>query len=345
MTRQRPTDAPRAFKLDEVEIERDVAADTIGPFDADPGQVPVLTPRPKRRRGPAWGRWLLGAIAGLVSLGIGLAVTDMIVALFARQDWLGWVALGLAGLAVLAALGLATREIFGLMRLAKLSRLRKAAEAPVPDANQARFATTALLDLYRTRPELAPARAEIAAHAGDIMEPVERIRLVERLLLPTLDAEASRLIGDAVKRVSVITAVSPAALIDLGAVLIIHLGLIRRLAELYGGRPGGIAMIGLSRRVVAHLALTGGIALGDDLVQQLLGHGLAARVSARLGEGVLNGLLTARIGLAALDVCRPLPFAALPRPTVSQVTMTLVSRSGSKDQKDEDDEPDRDRPA
>ena len=47
----------------------------------------------------------------------------------------------------------------------------------------------------------------------------------------------------------------------------------------------------------------------------MLGHGIAAKLSQRLGEGVLNGLLTARLGLAAIDVTRPMPFTALPRPT------------------------------
>ena len=67
--------------------------------------------------------------------------------------------------------------------------------------------------------------------------------------------------------------------------------------------------------VLTHVVLTGGIALGDDVVQQLIGHRVTAKLSARLGEGVLNGALTARIGLAAIDVCRPLPFieAAKPR--------------------------------
>ena len=59
------------------------------------------------------------------------------------------------------------------------------------------------------------------------------------------------------------------------------------------------------------------MAVGDSLVQQVLGHGIAAKLSQRLGEGVLNGLLTARLGLAAIDVTRPLPFTALPRPALA----------------------------
>jgi putative membrane protein len=66
------------------------------------------------------------------------------------------------------------------------------------------------------------------------------------------------------------------------------------------------------------------MALGDTLVQQLVGQGLAARLSARLGEGVVNGLLTARLGLAALEVVRPMPWIALTRPSLGDMMGELT---------------------
>jgi putative membrane protein len=65
------------------------------------------------------------------------------------------------------------------------------------------------------------------------------------------------------------------------------------------------------------------MAAGDSLVQQLLGHGIAARLSARLGEGVVNGLLTARVGIAAIEVCRPLPFVNGRPPRLADVMAEL----------------------
>lgn len=41
---------------------------------------------------------------------------------------------------------------------------------------------------------------------------------------------------------------------------------------------------------------------------------------------MINGLLTARVGLAAIDVCRPLPFLALPRPGVGDVMSGVVGK-------------------
>ena len=55
-------------------------------------------------------------------------------------------------------------------------------------------------------------------------------------------------------------------------------------------------------------------------------HGIAAKLSQRLGEGVLNGLLTARLGLAAIDVTRPLPFTALPRPALADLAKDLLRK-------------------
>ena len=131
---------------------------------------------------------------------------------------------------------------------------------------------------------------------------------------------------------SIVTAVSPRASVDMIFVLATAFALIRRLAYLYGSRPGALGQIRLARLVVSHLAVTGGLAVGDSVVQQVLGHGVVAKLSARLGEGVLNGLLTARVGLAAIEVTRPLPFAALPQPALRDLAADLLRRREDADQ-------------
>ena len=118
-------------------------------------------------------------------------------------------------------------------------------------------------------------------------------------------------IAAAAKRVSLVTAISPRAVLDVIFVVAQIIRLVRRIAEIYGGRPGLLGLIKLARSIGAHIAITGGMAVGDSLIQQIVGHGIASRISAQMGEGVLNGLLTARVGLSALAVCRPAPFAVV----------------------------------
>jgi putative membrane protein len=108
-------------------------------------------------------------------------------------------------------------------------------------------------------------------------------------------------------------------LIAVTYVLIENLHLLRTLATLYGARPGSIGVVRLARMVFVHIVATGGVAMTDDLLGQFLGQDLLRRLSRRLGEGAFNGALTARIGVTAIDVIRPLPFLATRPPRVRNI--------------------------
>jgi putative membrane protein len=343
MSEKTPHRRPATFKLDDpgvVVMDPDeTGRPARGTIQITPESDPALLPVPidaplvPVRRGFRWGTLFWGAVGGLVLLGTGLGVVNLIEDLFARSESLGFLGLGFALIAALALMVVIAREAIGLARLGAIEKLHlRATEVLLSDDRPASRAIVGdLLKLAHQNPQLARARTALQGHTDDIIDGADMIKLAERELMTPLDQEARRLVSSAAQRVSIVTAVSPRAMIDVLFVFVASLRMIRQLALLYGGRPGTLGMIRLMRHVIGHLAITGGMAASDSLIQQMLGHGIAAKLSQRLGEGVLNGLLTARLGLAAIDVTRPLPFTALPRPALADLAKDLLRKRDGED--------------
>lgn len=310
------TRAPRAFTPDRAEIV-EIA------FEPEPD--PELVAPPPRRMG--WISrlaWTTGGI--LVSAGLGLAADRLIRDLFASNEYLGYIGLGVLGAFIIAILALVLREFLALRRLRVLDALKADAARAVADNDRKRAGAVVdhLNGVYAGRADLARARDTVNGHLPNLFDGHEVVTLAERSLMAPLDARAKALTAASARRVALVTAVSPRALIDIAFVIYESIRLAGAIAALYGARPGFFGFLRLSGSVLAHLAVTGGLVLTDGVVEQLVGQGLAAKLSARLGEGVVNGLMTVRVGIAAMRVVRPLPFETLPQPMVRDFIPELV---------------------
>lgn len=326
---------PKAFIIEggESETAREKPKHRAGPrinFEAEApvGELAVIPPAPlPSARSIRWASILVAALAALLAMWSGLAVTQLIEDFFARSVYLGWLALGIAGIAGLAALAIIVREIWGLMRLRRIEHIQHDAAHALnfDDKTTAERAVGSLIALYQGRHDSLWGLGSLKEHEADILDPRDRVRLAERYLVAPRDGEAHRIIARAARRVTLLTTVTPAAALDILFVAAQNLRMLRELAMLYGGRPSTLATLRLARMVVGHLAVTGGLALSDNLMQHVVGKGVLGRLSARFGEGAVNGILTSRIGLAARDVCRPIPQETSAKETLGSLLRELVS--------------------
>lgn len=312
---------------------RDAAHDP-GPSPADAPVIddglPPGTPEPRSMQlvarllgqGPSrLTRFFINTGVALFTFFLSVAALNYLTNLLNRYPLLGWIGIALMVMFCVAALAMAWREYRAWSRFAAIDGINRDAVAAMGrgDVAAARNVVTRLEGLYRHRPELEWGLQRLRERKAEAYDAETLIAAAETELLAGLDQQARREIEAAARTVAAATALIPLALADVIAALAANLRMIRRMAEIYGGRAGAVGGWRLARTVMTHLVATGAVAAGDDLIHTVAGGGLLAKVSKRFGEGVVNGALTARVGIAAMEVCRPLPFVHQPRPRVGNL--------------------------
>ncbi len=327
-----PPKAGKPFVQDLDEAADPSAAQPV-PDILPEGQAMQTIAALSQRRGSALTRFALWAFGTLFAFALSVAAYDFVADLLARSLVLGWLAFGLVGLAGLAALILSFREWAAYVRLARLDALRGRAETAhaTADIAAARRVVADLARLYASRADTAWGRQRLAEQQAEVMDADALIALAERELLAGLDARARVSVEAAARQVATVTALVPLALADVAVSLYANLRMIRQIAEIYGGRSGSFGSFRLLRRVFASLLAAGALALTDDMIGSVAGGGVLSKLSRRFGEGVVNGALTARVGVAAMELCRPLPFRALDRPSVSALMSRALTGVFAKD--------------
>jgi putative membrane protein len=332
---------PVLFDLDADTSVRPSVADApavvdVPTQDAPQGQAMQIAARLAARKPSLLSRlfWGLGSV--LVGAFISLAAWTFVTDLMARYPLLGTAMAVLLSAFLLVLALVALRELAAFGRLGRLDSLRHSAVQALAheDLNAARDVTDRLVLLYKGREDTRWGRDRLAELRTDQLDAAGLLAVAEKEVLAPLDLAAQREVEAAARQVATVTALVPLALADVAAALTSNLRMIRRIAEVYGGRSGFFGSWRLTRAVLSHLIATGAVAVGDDMLEPILGGSLLGKLSRRFGEGLVNGALTARVGVAAMEVCRPLPFTSAQHPKVrSIITRSLggLFGKGSKE--------------
>ncbi|MFT7594556.1 MAG: putative membrane protein [Paracoccaceae bacterium] len=285
---------------------------------APEGQAMQMVARLASRKPSRLARWFWGLALAVVGAMVSVAAWDFASGLLERAPVLGWIITGLMAAFIAVLLIIALREIAAIARLGRIDTLHRAADAALAadDLAQARQVSDRLVRFYAGRADTSWGRQRLAERGPEQFDAAGLLALAEDELLAPLDAAAQKEVEAAARQVATVTALVPLALADVATALAANLRMIRRVAEIYGGRSGFIGNWRLTRAVFTHLVATGAVAVGDDFLEPILGGSILSKLSRRFGEGLVNGALSARVGVAAIEVCRPLPFSKGRRPSV-----------------------------
>ncbi len=321
-----------------IEMDKPKRKKAATPADAPPivdmptGAVMEAVTRTAARKTSGLAKLFWGSVLTLLGFMISLAFWDFVVNLLSRNVWMGRVALVLVSVVVICLLIFALRELAAMSRLRRIDGLRKTSERlhHSDDLSAVRAHGDRLVRLIKGRDELVWAVANYRERIGDQLDAPAALAFTEARLMKPQDELVQREIENGSRVVATATALAPFALLDVVMALGANVRMIRRIAEIYGGRAGSFGSWRLLRAVAGHLVATGAVSIGDDMLGSIAGGGVLSKVSRRFGEGLVNGALTARVGIAAAEVCRPMPYSALKKPKVTAIVKNALTGLVSK---------------
>ncbi|CCN83387.1 conserved hypothetical protein [Vibrio nigripulchritudo SFn27] len=288
--------------------------------DAVPELDEAIKPSTKRR----WG--LTGLLAGFTGL-VGWQTVDTFVTAIQSGDWLsfGWATF----VAAIAALGVGAigKELWRLRKLRHQFSTQEEAKA-LYDADQIGKAKPFCMNVAKQAgvSEMSPAYDRWVNAINANHSDQEVLQMYDSIVLKDLDAKGKALITKSAGESALLVAVSPLATADMLLVAWRNYKLIDDLAKLYGVELGYWSRIRLLKLVLVNMAAAGATELVADASMDLLSMDLAGKVSTRAAQGIGVGLLTARLGIRAMSLLRPVAWQPESQIKLGEVRKGIVSR-------------------
>ncbi|MBK4715865.1 MULTISPECIES: TIGR01620 family protein [Tenebrionibacter/Tenebrionicola group] len=322
------TDTQSRFKSAHAFSEPEAGRFTPTPADTSPeeqeGAAEAAVDAALRPRRSLW-RKMVGLGLGI----FGVSVTGQGIQ-WAHTAWItqDWAALGGCAAGVLivgAGVGSVASEWRRLYRLRQRAEARDEARELLASHGNGRARAfceklAAQAGLDHGHPALQRWHAAIHESQNDR----EIVTLYAHIVQPALDAQARQEIRRSAAESTLMIAVSPLALVDMAFIAWRNLRLINRIAALYGIELGYYSRLRLFRLVLLNIAFAGASELVREIGMDWMSQDLAARLSARAAQGIGAGLLTARLGIKAMEICRPLPWLDDDRPKLSDFRRQLL---------------------
>jgi putative membrane protein len=309
-----PALPPTGGRVEEALPTRAVEGVELGEVSTEAAEraLAIATARPRRGLRVTPLRLLGGSALALLVAAMGVDAWRFLAATFASSLTLGLVFTALIGLVVAAAAwtGLAIRR--DLRALGEVDQLRERARAILDGGDELDLAgpdlVAALGRHYARHPQLGPALETFQDRVDSSLPARWQVEQLSRQVFAALDQVAFDTVKRHSQQAALLAMLSRLPLVDFLIALWRSLALVRQIARTYGARPGAAGLWRLWRAVLRNVVYAPVGEVAADTLSQVLGGGVAARISGQAAQGLGTGLLIGRLGLEAIRACRPLPF-------------------------------------
>ncbi|SES84175.1 YcjF family protein [Thalassotalea agarivorans] len=253
--------------------------------------------------------WIFRGLAVLISAIVGIELYDFFTVGFTDEPILtGIYALVFAIVFILASSSL-IKELLGLRQLKAQQNIQKQSEQLLND-NADIDGQSLCQQISEQLPCDIPAVYEQAWAdvTHEDYDDKELLELYQKMVLVKVDEKAIAEVAKFSSEATVLVALSPIALLDMMIMLWRNLKMIDKIAGLYGLKLGYWSRIKLIRQVFVNMAYAGASELIADFGTEMIGADLLGKLSGRMAQGFGAGMLTARLGIRTILMCRPIPY-------------------------------------
>ncbi|WP_286233060.1 YcjF family protein [Thalassotalea sediminis] len=284
-------------------------------------EEPILLKRNKPSR------WLLKSSLALLLILVIIEVTQFFIAGFSSQPIIA----ALYGALLAAIIAMCTRtlykEIKGLRALKKRTSVRnsfneinhKGAEKPIRE----------ICDSLAQSIPCDSKEGSASRWSDNIPEEMtekEVLALFNKQVITPADQKVLDKISKFSTEAVVLVSLSPIAIVDMGLMFWRNIKMIDEITNLYGLQIGYWSRIKLIKQVFVNMVYAGASELIADVGADLVGADLLGKLSARLAQGLGAGMLTARLGLQTMKLCRPIAFEPKNAPKLKTIRKQIVSK-------------------
>ncbi|WP_372739367.1 TIGR01620 family protein [Neptunomonas sp.] len=281
--------------------------------------------RPKKKSS-RWTKVFSASIVALLSVGVISEIYRLVNWGFDTHPVLGVTFVAVTGIATISGLIWTWQGLKGLRQLKQTEALHAEADALRHQKTHGQAVPLLKkLDSYYENTAVNKSFKEALQQIDSAYNDGEIIRYISQHALKDQDEAARRCVHRYSVQSGIMVALSPYATFDMWLVGWRNLKMLREITDIYGISPGAVTQWNLLKKVLHNIAFAGLSEMTIHASSHVLGSSLTSTVSARAGQGIGAGLFTARSGLQAIRLCRPLPQEQSDQLQLSTVTQSILS--------------------